>query len=244
MGLVKSGNRFSVLSDISADEDRIGDMDLKVAGTKEGITALQMDIKTGDITREIITTAIKQAQEGLQYILAKMEAALPSPREKLSPYAPQIMEMNIPVDKIQLLIGKGGSTIRSITEDTGTLIDIHRETGLVRVSAPDAIAGKRAMQRIKEVTVDSIAVEVGVTYEGMVVKLVQSGAFISILPGSRGFIHVSELLLAHPNQPVSEVLQEKQRIMVKVLDIDRQRNRIKLTMKDIVVEEPLSSESD
>jgi polyribonucleotide nucleotidyltransferase len=232
MGLVKSENRFSILSDISADEDHIGDMDLKVAGTKDGITALQMDIKTDGVTREIIISAIQQAQEGLKHILSKMEEAMPGPSKEVSKYAPQMADMTIPIDKIQFLIGKGGTTIRRITEETGTLIDIHRETGLIRISAPDAEARERAIALIKEVTEDSAQVDVNQIYEGTVVKLTQSGAFVSLVSGLRGFIHISELLRENPEQRVDELLKEKQRIKVKVLEIDHQ-NRIKLTMKNI-----------
>jgi polyribonucleotide nucleotidyltransferase len=237
MGLVKEGNRFAILSDISGDEDHIGDMDFKVAGTREGITALQMDIKTDGITREILAAALTQAREGLNHILDKMEAAVSTPREKVSRYAPQIMNMQIPVDKIQALIGKGGATIRAITTETDTLIDIHRESGLIRISSPNAENCQRAIERIKEITEEPAELEIGMTYEGVVVKLIESGAFVSIMPGRKGFIHVSEVNTTHPEQLISEVLKEKQNVTVKVLDIDRQRNRVKLTMKGIRLED-------
>jgi polyribonucleotide nucleotidyltransferase len=235
MGGVTEGDRSIILSDISEDEDHIGDMDLKVAGTREGITAIQMDIKTDGITHEILSAAITQGHAGIQEILDKMESAISAP-QKVSPYAPQIMDITIPIDKIQALIGKGGATIRAITEETGTLIDIHRDTGLIRISTSDAAACERAVQRIKEVTATAPEVEIGVIYEGVVIKLMQSGAIVSILPGRRGFVHVTEAVLEHPDQPISDVLREKQRVMVKVLEIDRQTNRIRLTMKGAVVE--------
>lgn len=248
MGLVKEGSRFAVLSDISGDEDHIGDMDLKVAGTRDGITALQMDIKTDGISREILSAAISQAREGLNHILDKMEAVIASPREKVSPYAPQIMNMQIPVDKIQALIGKGGATIRAITTETGTLIDIHRETGLIRISSPNAENCQRAIERVKEITEEPAELEVGMTYDGVIVKLIEIGAFVSIMPGRKGFLHVSEVNTTHPEQLISEVLKEKQNVTVKVLDIDRQRNRVKLTMKgvdlkEVVLEEALPSDN-
>lgn len=239
MGLVKDGNRFAVLSDISADEDHIGDMDLKVAGTKEGITALQMDIKTDGITRDILTAALSQANEGIHHILEKMGQALPKPRKQVSAHAPQIMNVQIPVDKIQAVIGKGGATIRAITTETGTLVDIHRETGLIRISGPNVEGCQQAIEKIKEITEEPPEVEVGMVYEGLVVRLTESGAFVSILPGRRGFIHISEVENAEPEQVISEILQEKQNVTVKVLSIDRQRNRIKLTMKGIGSEEKL-----
>jgi polyribonucleotide nucleotidyltransferase len=237
MGLVKDGDHFIVLSDISEDEDHTGDMDLKVAGTREGITAIQMDIKTDGITRDVLLAAITQAQEGINTIIDQMESVMAGPRQKVSPYAPQVMDMTIPIDKIQVLIGKGGATIRAITEETGTLIDIHRETGLIRISATDAAACEQAIQRIKLVTEDGEEVVIGDVYEGAVIKLMKAGATVSLLPGRRGFVHISEMVLEHPSQAVHEVLKEKQRIMVKVLDIDRQKNRISLTMKGIVTEE-------
>jgi polyribonucleotide nucleotidyltransferase len=212
-------------------------MDFKVAGTREGITALQMDIKTDGITREILAAALTQAREGLNHILDKMEAAVSTPREKVSRYAPQIMNMQIPVDKIQALIGKGGATIRAITTETDTLIDIHRESGLIRISSPNAENCQRAIERIKEITEEPAELEIGMTYEGVVVKLIESGAFVSIMPGRKGFIHVSEVNTTHPEQLISEVLKEKQNVTVKVLDIDRQRNRVKLTMKGIRLED-------
>lgn len=244
MGLVKDQENFVVLSDISEDEDHIGDMDLKIAGTREGITALQMDIKTDGITREILSTALDQAHTGIQSILDKMDQAIAVPK-KVSLYAPQILDLTIPIEKIQALIGRGGSTIRSITEETGTLIDIHRETGLIRVSGPDATACESATARIREVTETGtkIAIAVGTTYTGLVVKLLQSGAIVSLSPGVKGFVHISELVLENPDQSINDILHEKQRIKVKVLDIDTQNNRIKLTMKDVAMEQSEQPES-
>lgn len=239
MGLVKHKDRFAILSDISADEDHIGDMDLKIAGTRKGITGLQMDIKTDGITKEILLAAIQQGYEGIQEILGIMEKSLSTPRSNISPYAPQIVNMQIPVDKIQTLIGKGGATIRMITAETGTLIDIHRETGLTRISSPDASACQKAIEYIKETIEDAPEVQLGMTYQGVVVKVIDAGAFISILPGRRGFIPVSEISKTHPDQEISAILQEEQSIMVKVDHIDYRRNRIKLSMQASEVEKEL-----
>lgn len=238
MGLVKEDTQFAILSDISADEDHIGDMDLKVAGTKKGITALQMDIKTDEgISKEIILAALNQAQEGIHSILDTMEQAMPTPRTSISAYAPQIVNMKIPVDKIQVLIGKGGATIRNITTETKTLIDIDRETGLIRVSSPDQAACHQAIEKIKEITAEPAELEIGTIYSGSVVKLIDSGGFIAISSGRKGFLHISEALTTSPEQTIRDVLKEKQTIKVKVLEIDRQRNRIRLTMKGIESDE-------
>jgi polyribonucleotide nucleotidyltransferase len=227
MGLVKEGERFAVLTDISGDEDHRGDMDFKVAGTVDGVTALQMDIKIDGITEEILKIALNQAKEGRLHILAIMQEALEMPRMEVSPYAPRITTLKINPEKIRDLIGKGGATIRSITEETGTLIDIS-DDGLVRISTPDLQACQNALERIKRVTAE---VEVGRIYEGPVVKLTDFGAFVNILPGRDGLVHISQIANARVEN-VSDVLSEGQIVKVKVLEVDRQ-GRIRLTMKDL-----------
>lgn len=226
MGLIKEGERFAVLTDILGDEDHLGDMDFKVAGTSAGITALQMDIKIDGITEEILKLALTQAKEGRQSILEIMEKSLPTSRD-LSIYAPRITTLKINPDKIRDLIGKGGATIRSITEETGTLVDIS-DDGLVRISTSDLQACQSALERIKKVTAE---VEIGVIYEGPIVKLTDFGAFVNILPGRDGLVHISQIS-SERVEKVSDVLSEGQVVKVKVLDVDRQ-GRIRLTMKDL-----------
>jgi len=227
MGLIKEGNRFAVLTDILGDEDHLGDMDFKVAGSMNGVTALQMDIKIDGITKEIMETALHQAKEGRLHILEIMNHALNHPRTEISDYAPRIMTMRINPDKIRDLIGKGGATIRQITEETGTLIDIN-DDGLVRIATPDAAACNDALERIKRVTAD---VEVGKVYDGVVAKLTDFGAFVTILPGRDGLVHISQIAEERVEK-VSDRLSEGQKIQVKVLEIDRQ-GRIRLTMRDV-----------
>lgn len=227
MGLIKEGNRFAILSDILGDEDHLGDMDFKVAGTNDGVTALQMDIKIDGITKEIMEAALQQAKEGRMHILGIMNAMLPHARAEVSKFAPRIVTMRINPEKIRDLIGKGGATIRSITEETGTLIDIS-DDGVVRVSTPDYEACQAALDRIKKVTAD---VEVGGVYEGTIAKLTDFGAFVTILPGRDGLVHISQISDERVER-VSDVLQEGQTIRVKVLEVDRQ-GRIRLTMKDV-----------
>lgn len=227
MGLIKEGNQFAVLTDILGDEDHLGDMDFKVAGTLNGVTALQMDIKIDGITREIMEAALQQAKEGRLHILGIMNSSLKQARENVSDYAPRIVTVQINPEKIRDLIGKGGATIRAITEETGTLIDIS-DDGLVRVSSPDALACQAAIDRVKQVTAE---VEVGGIYQGTVVKLTDFGAFVTILPGRDGLVHISQISDERVEK-VSDRLQEGQVIRVKVLEIDRQ-GRIRLTMKDV-----------
>lgn len=226
MGLIKEEDRFAVLTDILGDEDHLGDMDFKVAGTADGVTALQMDIKIDGITKEILEIALGQAKEGRLHILGIMEKALPGARVEVSPYAPRITTLKINPDKIRDLIGKGGATIRAITEETGTLIDIS-DDGVVRISTSDLEACQNAIERIKKVTAE---VEVGVIYEGPVVKLTDFGAFVNVLPGRDGLVHISQISNARVEN-VSDVLKEGQIVKVKVLEIDRQ-GRIRLTMKE------------
>lgn len=230
MGLIKEDDRFAVLTDILGDEDHLGDMDFKVAGTADGVTALQMDIKIDGITKEILEIALGQAKEGRLHILGIMEKALPGARVEVSPYAPRITTLKINPDKIRDLIGKGGATIRSITEETGTLIDIS-DDGVVRISTSDLQACQNAIERIKKVTAE---VEVGVIYEGPVVKLTDFGAFVNVLPGRDGLVHISQISNERVEN-VSSVLSEGQIVKVKVLEIDRQ-GRIRLTMKDLETE--------
>ncbi len=227
MGLIKEGDNFAVLTDILGDEDHLGDMDFKVAGTTDGVTALQMDIKIDGITEEILKVALNQAKEGRLHILNTMQQTLAEPRIEVSPYAPRITTLKINPEKIRDLIGKGGATIRAITEETGTLIDIS-DDGVVRVSTSDLQACQNAIERIKKVTAE---VEVGRIYEGAIVKLTDFGAFVNVLPGRDGLVHISQISNERVEQ-VSDVLSEGQIVKVKVLEIDRQ-GRIRLTMKDI-----------
>jgi polyribonucleotide nucleotidyltransferase len=227
MGLIKEGENFTVLTDILGDEDHLGDMDFKVAGTSDGVTALQMDIKIDGITEEILKVALNQAKEGRLHILNIMQQTLAEPRIEVSPYAPRITTLKINPEKIRDLIGKGGATIRAITEETGTLIDIS-DDGVVRISTSDLQACQNAIERIKKVTAE---VEVGRIYEGAIVKLTDFGAFVNVLPGRDGLVHISQISNERVEQ-VSDVLSEGQIVKVKVLEIDRQ-GRIRLTMKDI-----------
>ncbi len=227
MGLIKEGERFSVLSDILGDEDHLGDMDFKVAGTEQGITALQMDIKIQGITREIMETALGQAREGRLFILGEMAKVINTSREEISTYAPRILTMKVHPDKIRDIIGKGGVTIRSITEDTGATIDID-DDGVVRIASPDGDAATAAMRRVEEITAD---VEVGHIYEGRVAKIMDFGAFVTVLPGKDGLVHISQISQERVEN-VSDKLSEGEVIKVKVLEIDKQ-GRIRLSMKAI-----------
>ncbi|GMR08467.1 MAG: polyribonucleotide nucleotidyltransferase [Gammaproteobacteria bacterium] len=227
MGLIKDEEKFAVLSDILGDEDHLGDMDFKVAGTDTGITALQMDIKIEGITREIMEVALEQAKEGRLFILGEMAKVISAPREEMSDYAPRFTIMKINPDKIRDVIGKGGATIRLITEETGTSIDI-TDDGSIKIAAVDAAAGEEARRRIEEITAD---VEVDKIYEGKVAKIMDFGAFVTILPGKDGLVHISQISQERVEN-VSDVLSEGQVIKVKVLEIDKQ-GRIRLSMKAI-----------
>ncbi len=227
MGLVKEGDRYAILSDILGDEDHLGDMDFKVAGTLVGVTALQMDIKIDGITENIMRDALEQAKAGRLHILGIMNAALSHPRTEMSAYAPRILTMRVPSDKIRDVIGKGGVMIRALTEETGTVIDIS-DDGVVRIAAADLAACENAMRRIESITAD---VEVGGIYDGTVVKLMDFGAIVNILPGKQGLVHISQI--AHERiEKVSDKLAEGQAVRVKVLEMDKQ-GRIRLSMKDI-----------
>ncbi len=236
MGLIKEGDRHAVLTDILGDEDHLGDMDFKVAGTVDGVTALQMDIKIDGITPEILKEALHQAKEGRSHILQIMMETLPTPREKISQFAPHIISFKINPEKIRDVIGKGGAMIRSITEETGTLIDIS-DDGLVRISAPDYQACQNALEHIKRVTAE---VEVGRIYEGPIAKITDFGAFVTVLPGRDGLVHISQIANERVEN-VTDVLSEGQIVKVKVLEIDRQ-NRIRLTMKDLETEKETENE--
>jgi len=227
MGLVKDGNRFAVLSDILGDEDHLGDMDFKVAGTEKGVTALQMDIKIEGITEEIMESALSQALEGRKHILGKMNAVIDAPRQAVSENAPCIALYKISPDRIRDVIGKGGATIRGICEETGATIDIE-EDGTVRVYADTKEAGALAVQRVQELTVEP---EVNELYDGLVTKIVDFGAFVNILPGYDGLVHISQIANERVSD-VSEYLKEGQSIKVRVIDVDP-KGRIKLSIKDV-----------
>lgn len=225
MGLIKEGDKYVVLSDILGDEDHLGDMDFKVAGTAQGITALQMDIKIDGITKDIMQVALQQAKEGRLHILGIMNNALSKPREELSEHAPRIITIKIHPDKIRDVIGKGGAVIRALTEETGTTIDIS-EDGIVKIASVDGAAGQEAARRINMITADA---EVGGIYEGTVVKLVEFGAFVNILPGKDGLLHISQI--SHERvENVADKLSEGQKVRVKVLEVDKQ-GRIRLSSK-------------
>ncbi len=227
MGLIKEGDQYAILSDIMGDEDHLGDMDFKVAGSQDGVTALQMDIKIDGITPEIMRVALEQAKEGRLHILAKMAEALSAPRNEMSDYAPRIISFTIDPSKIREVIGKGGATIRAITEETGASIDI-TDDGLVKVASVDRQAGAEARRRIEAITAE---VEVGKVYEGKVVRLMDFGAFVTVLPGKDGLVHISQISDEHVEK-VSDKLSEGDIVLVKVLEIDRQ-GRVRLSMKAV-----------
>ncbi|PCH64407.1 MAG: polyribonucleotide nucleotidyltransferase [Gammaproteobacteria bacterium] len=227
MGLIKEDNGYAVLTDILGDEDHLGDMDFKVAGTEKGITALQMDIKIEGINEEIMRTALAQARDGRLTILETMNENLSSHREEMSEYAPRIITLKIHADKIRDVIGKGGATIRALTEATGAVIDI-QDDGTVMIFSSDFNAGQEAQRRIEDITAD---VEVGKIYEGRVAKLMDFGAFVTILPGKDGLVHISQISDERVEN-VSDKLSEGDTIQVKVLEVDRQ-GRIRLSMKAV-----------
>jgi len=227
MGLIKDGERFAVLTDILGDEDHLGDMDFKVAGTEKGITALQMDIKTDGITREIMQQALEQAKSGRLHILGEMARAIAAPREQMSDYAPRILTIKINPEKIRDVIGKGGSVVRALCEETGTSIDID-DDGTIKIASTDNAAAQEAIRRIEQITAD---VEVNAIYHGKVVRLMDFGAFVNILPGRDGLVHVSQISNERVNQ-VSDVLSEGDQVKVKVLEVDKQ-GRVRLSMKAV-----------
>jgi polyribonucleotide nucleotidyltransferase len=227
MGLVKEGERFAVLTDILGDEDHLGDMDFKVAGTATGVTALQMDIKINGITPEIMKVALEQAKAGRLHILGEMNKVLDKPRAEMSTWAPTIVTIKIDPEKIRDVIGKGGSVIRQITEETGATIDIEND-GTVKIASVDGASGREALRRIELITAD---VEVGRIYEGKVVRLMDFGAFVAILPGRDGLVHISQISDERVER-VSDKLKEGDVVKVKVLEVDRQ-GRVRLSMRGV-----------
>jgi polyribonucleotide nucleotidyltransferase len=232
MGLVKEGSNFVVLSDILGDEDHLGDMDFKVAGSADGISALQMDIKIDGITEEIMKVALEQAKRGRLHILGEMNKVISTPRAEMSEYAPRLITMKIHPDKIREVIGKGGTTIRSITEETGATIDIS-DDGTVVIASVNREAGDAAKKRIEQIVSD---VEPGRIYEGKVAKLMDFGAFVTIMPGKDGLVHVSQISNERVEK-VSDKLKEGDIVKVKVLEVDKQ-GRIRLSMKAVAEETP------
>ncbi len=227
MGLIKEGDKFAVLSDILGDEDHLGDMDFKVAGTESGVTALQMDIKIDGITREIMGEALEQAKAGRLHILGEMAKNISAPREDLSEHAPRFITVKIHPEKIAAVIGKGGAVIRALTEETGATIDIG-DDGVIKIASSDRLAGEEARRRIELITAD---VEVGTIYEGRVQKIMDFGAFVNILPGKDGLVHISQISEQRV-QNVADELSEGQMVKVKVLEVDKQ-GRIRLSMKAV-----------
>jgi polyribonucleotide nucleotidyltransferase len=227
MGLVKEGDRFAVLTDILGDEDHLGDMDFKVAGTADGVTALQMDIKINGITAEIMRVALEQAKAGRLHILGEMNRVLDKARPQMSEWAPTIVTIKIDPEKIRDVIGKGGAVIRQITEETGTTIDIEND-GTVKIASVDQASGREALRRIEMITAD---VEVGRVYQGKVVRLMDFGAFVSILPGRDGLVHISQISEERVER-VSDKLKEGDVVKVKVLEVDRQ-GRVRLSMRGV-----------
>jgi len=230
MGLVMEGNRYAILSDIAGAEDHYGDMDFKVTGTEEGITALQMDIKVGGINAMILQEALEQARKGRLHILSIMQDAIAEPREDISPYAPRIITMNIHPDKIREVIGPGGKMIRSITEETGAKIDI-ADDGTISIATADGAAAQAAVERIKAITAEA---EIGETYLGTVQRIVDFGAFVEIFPGVEGLLHISEIS-DRRIRDVRDELKEGQQIMVKC--IGKEGNKIKLSRKAVLQQE-------
>ncbi|MDD9819069.1 MAG: polyribonucleotide nucleotidyltransferase [Gammaproteobacteria bacterium] len=227
MGLIKEEERFVVLSDIMGDEDHLGDMDFKVAGTAQGVTALQMDIKIDGVSEEVMRRALDQAHEGRMFILERMKQVLGQPREEISKYAPRVATMKINPEKIRDVIGKGGTTIRALTESTGTVINVE-DDGTIKIFSSDVTAADKAREQIERLTAD---IEVGRIYEGRVSKLMDFGAFVNILPGRDGLVHISQISDERVEQ-VSDWLSEGETVKVKVLEIDRQ-GRVRLSMKAI-----------
>jgi polyribonucleotide nucleotidyltransferase len=238
MGLVKSDDNFVILSDILGDEDHLGDMDFKVAGTTNGITALQMDIKIEGITQEIMQLALKQAKEARLHILEVMDSAIAGPREEMSEYAPRIYKMKVDQDKIRDVIGKGGAMIRAITEASDTNIEIE-DDGTIKIFATEKAKADIAIDRIKAVTAN---IEVGTVYNGKVMRIVDFGAFVEVLPGKEGLVHISQI--AHDRvAKVTDFLKEGQMVDVKVMEIDRQ-NRVRLSIKELLEKPATSSEGE
>ena len=228
MGLIKEGDRFAVLTDILGDEDHLGDMDFKVAGTTDGISALQMDIKITGITKEIMEQALAQAKVARLHIINEMGSTIVEARPEISEFAPRFTIFRINPDKIRDVIGKGGVTIRGITEETGAVIEIE-DDGTIKIAASNADQAAEARKRIEEITAD---IEVGRIYESAVVRIMDFGAFVNLMPGRDGMVHVSQIPSEERIQNVSDHLSVGQIVRVKVLEIDKQ-GRIRLTMKDV-----------
>jgi polyribonucleotide nucleotidyltransferase len=226
MGLLKDDNNVVVLSDILGDEDHAGDMDLKVCGTKKGITALQMDIKIGGLNEDILRMALQQAKEGRLFIIEKLRETIAQPREDISKYAPRITTLKVRPEKVRDVIGSGGKNIRQIISETGVTIDVE-DDGTVTIASNDAEAASRAVAMVKWLTEDA---EVGKIYRGTVKKIVDFGAFVEILPGTEGLVHISQLSRERVKS-VTDVLHEGEEVMVKVLEIDKQ-GKIRLSRKD------------
>ena len=236
MGLVKEGNQFAVLTDILGDEDHLGDMDFKVAGTAAGVTALQMDIKIEGINEQIMEVALQQAQVARLHILGQMNAVLPAARAVTSENAPSMITLKVDSDKIRDIIGKGGVTIRSITEQSGATVDID-DDGTVRIFGQDQASRDAAVALVQEITAEA---EVGAVYTGTVARIVDFGAFVNILPGKDGLVHISQIANERVEN-VSDHLKEGQTVRVKVLDVD-QRGRIKLSIKELLEDEATAIE--
>jgi polyribonucleotide nucleotidyltransferase len=236
MGLIKEDNRFAVLTDILGDEDHLGDMDFKVAGTTNGITALQMDIKIQGITKEIMQVALAQAKEARMHILGKMQEAMAEAKTEVSNFAPRLFTMKINPEKIRDVIGKGGAVIRALTEETGTQINID-EDGTITIASADPAKAEEAKRRIEQITAE---VEIGKVYEGPITKILDFGALVNLLPGKDGLLHISQI--AHERvEKVSDYLTEGQIIKVKVMETD-EKGRIKLSMKALLDRPAQSSE--
>ncbi|MFM2440940.1 MAG: hypothetical protein RLZZ349_667, partial [Pseudomonadota bacterium] len=235
MGLIKEGNRVAVLTDILGDEDHLGDMDFKVAGTEDGITALQMDIKITGITAQIMQVALAQAKEGRTHILGIMKTAMSTANTEMSAFAPRIITMKINPEKIRDVIGKGGAVIRALTEETGTTIDID-DTGTVKIACTSSEQGAEAQRRIAEITAE---VEIGNVYEGTVLKLLDFGAIVSLIPGKDGLLHISQIAHQRVNA-VSDFLKEGDIVKVKVVEAD-EKGRVRLSMKALI--DPPASEA-
>jgi len=233
MGLIKEGDKFAVLSDILGDEDHLGDMDFKVAGTAEGITSIQMDIKIQGLSREIMEKALAQAREGRLFILDKMAEALAAPRDNLSQHAPRIITIMVKPDKIRDIIGPGGKMIRAIIEQTGVAIDVE-DDGTVAIASSDETSAQKAINIIKGLTQEP---EVGEFYLGVVKRLAEFGAFVEILPGTDGLVHISELDAARV-RTVQDICKEGDEMLVKVIGIDRATGKIRLSRKEALGKTP------
>ena len=231
MGLIKNGEHFSILTDIQGMEDALGDMDFKVAGTKDGVTAIQMDIKIAGINRDILKTALEQARQGRLFIMQKMLEVIQEPREELSPYAPRIITTMVDPEKIRDIIGPGGKTIKKIIDETGVKIDIE-DDGKVFIASLDVKSAEKAIKIIESLTKE---VEAGQIYLGKVMRITNFGAFAEILPGKEGLVHISQLALERVEK-VEDVVQVGDEIMVKVTEIDRQ-GRINLSRKELLKEQ-------